>query len=87
MDSTEELREENERLRSLVEEFRQRELTDIRQQLAEAKAEAVHYRQEAERNADLGRKIALGYQEQVAELRGKLEAAERAYYARPRFEH
>lgn len=69
------IREENELLRAELEAYRQRELADLRQQLAEAKASAEHYRSEA-RNADLGRKIAAEYQLQIAELRAKLDAYE-----------
>jgi len=77
------LRAENEQLRLQIEEFRQREVADLRQQLAEAKALAYHYRAEAERNADLGRRIAAESQQAIAELRGKLDTAQRMTNVRP----
>ena len=78
------LRAENEQLRLMVEEYRQREVADLRQQLAEAKALMNHYRAEAERNANVGRQIAAEGQQVIAELRGKLEAAQRMSNVRER---
>lgn len=66
------LQSEIERLRAEVESHRQRELADLRAALAVAREEAVHYRQEAERNAAAGRQIASSYQQQVIELTAKL---------------
>ena len=63
---------ELEQLRRQVEEYRLRELADLREQLAEQKALVAHYRSEAQRNADLGRQIDAQYREEVALLRSKL---------------
>jgi hypothetical protein len=71
------LRAENEQLRLIIDEFRQREVADLRQQLAEARHLCAHYRAEADRNANLGRQIAAEGQQAIAELRAKLEAAQR----------
>jgi len=70
----ESLQAEVERLRNEVESYRQRELAELRSALAAARQEAAHYRQEAHRNADLGKQIAAGLQQQISELKAKLEA-------------
>lgn len=67
---------EVETLRAQLEEYRQRELTDLRQQLAEARASAEHYRAEAQRNADVGRQIAAESGVTIAELRAKISTLE-----------
>ena len=82
MATPETLQAENEQLRLLVEEYRQRELGDLRQALAEARAEAAHYRAEADRNANLGRQIHTESQATIADLRSKLEATQRVPNAR-----
>ena len=76
------LQAENEQLRLQIEEFRQREIADLRQQLAEAKAMLTYYRSEAERNANLGRQIAAEGQQAIADLRARLDVAERTSNAR-----
>ena len=63
---------ELERLRAEVEAHRQRELAELRSALAVARAEATHYRQEAERNAEIGRKIHTEAQGTIADLRAQL---------------
>ena len=82
--TTENLQAENERLRLLVEEYRQRELSELRQALADARAEAAHYRAECDRNANIGRQIHAESQATIFELRSKLESAQRIPNARIR---
>ena len=67
-------RAELERLKAELESYRQRELAELRSALAEAKQLVSFYRQEAERNAMLGRQIASEYQTQLAALRAELQA-------------
>ena len=76
------LQAENERLRLLVEEFRQRELAELRKQLDEARALVSHYRAEAERNASIGRQIHLESQQAIFDLRAKLDSSQRIPNAR-----
>lgn len=71
----ESLESEVERLRAEVESYRQRELTELRSALAAARQEADHFRAEAHRNADIGRQIAAQSQQQISELRTKLDIA------------
>jgi hypothetical protein len=80
--TNEQLRAENEQLRSELEQWRQRELEDLRLQLATAIAEREHYKQEAYRNAEIGRQIYAQEQEIISGLRNKLEAKERLENAR-----
>ena len=82
MSSTETMQAENERLRLLVEEFRQRELADLRKQLDEARDLITHYRAEAERNANIGRQIHLESQQVILDLRAKLDSTQRLPNAR-----
>ncbi len=63
---------EVERLRAQLEEHRQRELADLRSALADARSAASHYRQEAERNAEIGRQIHSKAQETIIDLRSQL---------------
>ncbi len=63
---------ELERLRAEVESHRQRELAELRSALADARAEASHYRNEAQRNSDLGHQIYSEGQAQIAALKEKL---------------
>ena len=70
---TEDLQAEVERLRAEVESHRQRELAELRSALAIAREESAAYRQEAYRNAEAGRQIAHGYQQQITELTTKLQ--------------
>ncbi len=69
---TAELQSEVEKLRGELEAHRQRELAELRSALASASAAAAHYRQEAERNADLGRKIHQQAETTIAELRATI---------------
>lgn len=68
------LAEENAGLRKQLEVYRERELIELRQQLAESRQLVAHYHAEAERNAEVGRKIAMEAREQITELKSKLEA-------------
>jgi len=83
--TNDEIRAENESLRQQLELYRQRELVDLRQQLAEAKEAADHFRKEAQRNADIGRQVASEYQQQVTELRSKLSTLEQVNTSVRRF--
>ena len=55
--SSTDVKAENAELRQQLEEYRLRELLALREQLAQARTDAAHYRAEAERNAELGRQI------------------------------
>jgi hypothetical protein len=74
---------ENAQLRQQLEAYRLRELETLKTQLAEAKAEAVHYRGEAQRNADLGHKIYAEQQTEIDRLRIRLQTLEQLPNARP----
>ena len=76
--SSDPLQDEVDRLRSEVASYRQREMEEIHASLARARADADHYRNEAHRNAELGRKIAMEYQKQITELRAELEVLRKA---------
>ena len=76
------LQAENEKLRQEIEAYRLRELESLRDQLAEAKAEAAHYRSEAQRNADLGRKIHAEQQAEIDRLQNRLQSLEQLPNAR-----
>ena len=82
MTTPENLQAENEQLRLLVEEYRQREVVELRQALTEARVEAAHYRAEADRNANIGRQIHVESQATIADLRSKLESTQRIPNAR-----
>jgi len=77
------LQAENDALRQELEANRQRELTDLRQQLTEAKADAAHYRAEAERNANLGRQIHAEGQAEITRLRERIQLLENVPNVRP----
>ena len=70
------LQAEVDKLRAQVEAYRQRELDDLKAQLATAIAERDNYRNEAYRNAEVGRQIADGLQEEINRLRSQLEVKE-----------
>lgn len=70
------LQEENERLRSQLEQYREQELSELRSRLEQALADVQHYKSEAQRNADVGRQIATETQKTIAELRAKLSVYE-----------
>lgn len=80
MPTLEELQAEVSRLRDEVEAHRLRELADLRTQLAEAKYAVQHYREEAERNAAIGREISNEATQQIARLRAELDSARQAAY-------
>jgi hypothetical protein len=71
------LQAEVDRLRAEIESYRERELTELKTSLAVARQEAVHFRAEAQRNADVGRQIASEAQEQIATLRSQIESLRR----------
>ena len=79
------LQSENDALRAAVEAYRQREVVALREQLAAAMADVAHYRSEADRNAQIGRKIAAESQATIADLRSRLQAREQIPNARPQF--
>jgi hypothetical protein len=74
--STTDLQAEVERLRTEVESYKQRELADLRAALASALSDVAHYRNEAQRNADIGREIHATAQEEIARLRSQIEVKE-----------
>jgi hypothetical protein len=63
---------EVEKLRAEVERLRQRELDDLRAQLTTMREERDNYRAEAHRIAEVGRKIAADYEKRLTECRTKL---------------
>lgn len=65
---------EIERLRAELEAHRQREIVELKTQLVSALEAARHYRQEAERNAEIGRKIHTEAQATIADLRAQLNS-------------
>jgi len=75
--SADQLAQENAELRRQLEEYRQRELADLRQRLAKAEEDVTRYRAEADRNAQVGRQIAVEAQSTIAGLRSKLDSARR----------
>lgn len=68
---------EIESLRQQVEEFRRSELASLKEQLASARADVLHYRGEAQRNADLGRQIHLEAQTEISRLQERVGMLER----------
>jgi 2',3'-cyclic-nucleotide 2'-phosphodiesterase (5'-nucleotidase family) len=78
MNDNDSLKAENKRLSKLVEEYRKKEVEELRQRLAEAEAMVEHYRAEAQRNADVGRQISSEYEKKINELKGRVETYERA---------
>lgn len=82
MTDLESVQAENQQLRAEIEAYRLRELESLKTQLAEAKAEAAHYRSEAQRNADLGRKIYSEQQAEIDRLRTRLQTMEQLPNAR-----
>lgn len=77
MSDPSDLQAENEKLLQQIEAYRQSELDALREQLAEAKASVVHYRAEADRNADVGRKIHLAAEAEIGRLKARVQALER----------
>ena len=82
MSVSEQLQAENEELRQQVEAYRQSELVALREQLAEARAQATHYHAEAERNAEIGRQIHREAEAELAHLKARLQALEQLPNAR-----
>lgn len=69
------LQAENERLRSEIENHKERELGTLRSQLAAALAERDHYKAEAERNAQIGRQIHNKSQIEINRLRAFISSS------------
>ena len=67
---------ELEQLRALVEEYRQRELEELRRRVAEAEHAAQHYRAEATRIERAGRELQAILQERINKLEAQLQARE-----------
>ena len=65
-------------LRSQLEAYRLREIEDLRSQLAEAKAQAAHFRTEAERNVQIGHQIAREAEAERARLRERINVLEQS---------
>lgn len=78
------LQSEVTRLRAEVESHRQRELADLRSALAFAREESQHFRQEAQRIAEVGRQIAAEYEGRIKDLQGRLDVYTRIDIARGR---
>ena len=76
MSTSDQLEAENTALREQIEAYRHRELAELREQLASAKADVVHYRSEAQRNADIGQRIYTESQLQIEQLRARIQALE-----------
>ncbi len=70
--------DETARLREELEAYRLRELESLRAQLAEAKAEAAHYRTEAARNVQVGHQIARESEVERARLRERISVLEQS---------
>lgn len=70
------LQQEVAALRKEVEDFRLREVADLRQRLADAEDAAARYREDAYKNAALGHEIAAGYEQELSALRSKVTASE-----------
>jgi hypothetical protein len=82
------LASENESLRAQLEAYRLRELEDLRSQLAEAKAQAAHYRAEAARNVEIGHQIAREAEAERGRLRERISVLEQSSSVRsPRTGH
>lgn len=82
MDDMEQLKAENKKLREQLEGWRQREFDSLKEQLALAKADVAHFRSEAHRNADVGRRIHTEGQVEINRLREHINALERIPNAR-----
>ena len=70
-------------LRQQIEGFRQRELTQLREQLAVALADVAHYLAEAERNTALGRQIYTEGEAERSRLIARIQSLEQLPNARP----
>lgn len=76
--TNDELQSEVDGLRATLAAQRDAEIVALRQSLENATQNVEHYRSEAIRNAELGRKIASDYQIQVADLKLQIEASKNA---------
>lgn len=66
--------DEIEKLRAELDEFRRRELSDLKSALAAAMLDRDHYRSEAYRNAEIGRQIAREHQAENDKLKAQIAA-------------
>ena len=82
MSNPEKLQAEVDDLRQQLEAYRLGELAALREQLTEAKASVVHYRAEAERNADIGRQIHREQQAEIDRLTLRVQSSEQLSNAR-----
>lgn len=76
MSDPSQLEAEIKELREQVEAYRRRELAELHEQLASAQANVLHYRSEAQRNADLGQQIHAEGQSQNERLRARIQVLE-----------
>lgn len=70
------LQAQNAELRQQLEDHRLRELSDLREQLAQARADVVHYRAEALRNADVGQQIHREAEAERTRLQTRIQSLE-----------
>lgn len=70
------LQAEIDKLRGELEQYKRNELEELRFQLEQERIASAHFRAEAERNAELGRKIHREMQAEIDTMRIKLEARE-----------
>lgn len=81
-----ELQAENQELREQMRLIEQRRLTELETRLEQALSSAEHFKAEAYRNAEIGRKIATEAQTEIALLREKINTANQLETHRARFE-
>jgi hypothetical protein len=75
--SSNDLQAENAELRQQIEDHRLRELSELRELLAQARADAAHFRAEAERNVELGRQIHREAEAERIRLQTRIQSLER----------
>ena len=74
---SDDLQAENAELRQQLEDHRLRELSDLREHLAQARVDAAHYRAEAERNVEIGRQIHREAEIERIGLQARIQSLER----------
>lgn len=72
-------------LKAELEAYRRREVDGLRSALAAAEEQAEHYRQEALRNAEVGRQIADEARKTIARLQRELDACRQSNVYAERF--
>jgi predicted RNase H-like nuclease (RuvC/YqgF family) len=77
------LTQEVEALRREVEQFRRSEVERLQRERDDAVHAAEHYRAEALRNAEIGRKIHAELQERITNLEAQLKVAQQLPNGRP----